>query len=217
MLGRFIHGFQRFPRLLCAGDVIGKGDGRRHRRRSNGQPHRRRPGQRRKEPLPAAARLAHGGGKLADAGGQCAHTFGNLAQHQQYRPGGSGIGRHLHDLLALCLVHFEEARQQVIRAVDEFLYRRVEVVPDLLGEQYGGVFEVGEPRFRGRVALIGLLGERGVLIPRDIGHLLRLGEQLVGIDGAQQCVAQADLRDADLLQGGDGGDAPPRPSVPIPR
>ena len=77
----------------------------------------------------------------------------------------------------------------------------------MLGKQYGGVFEVGEPRFRGRVALVGLFGERGVLVPRDIGHLLRLGEQLVGIDGAQQCVAQADLRDADLLQGGDGGDA----------
>ena len=130
--------------------------------------------------------------------------FVALPSTSSTRPRGSGVGRHPDDLLALCLVHGEEALQQFVCAVDELLDGRVQVVADLLREQHGGVFEVGQAALRGGIALVRFLRKRGVFLPRVDGHGLCLGEQLVGVDRAQQRVAQADLRDADLLQRGDG-------------
>ena len=102
------------------------------------------------QPPPA---FAHGGGKLADARRQRADALGHLAQGEQHRPGGRGVGGHADDLHALGLIHFEEALHEVARAVDEILDRGVQVVADLLGEEERSIFEVDEPAFRGGVAL----------------------------------------------------------------
>ena len=102
-----------------------------------------------------------------------------------------GVGGHADDLHPLGLVHVEEAFHEVTRAVDEALNRGIEVVAELLGEEDRCILEVDEAAFRGGIALARLLGEGGVLLPGVDGHVLRPGEQLVGVDRAQQRVAQA--------------------------
>ena len=207
LLRGFVHALQRLARLLRAGDVVHQSDRARHHRGGDRQPHRRGLGKHRKKARPSAARLAHGGGKLADARRQRPDALRHLAQNEQHRPGGRGVGGHADDLHALGLIHFEESLHEVARAVDEILDRGVQVVADLLGEEERSVLEVDEPAFSGGVAFARLLGEGGILLPGVDGQILRLGKQLVGVDRAQQRIAQAHLRDADLLQGSDGRNA----------
>ena len=207
LLRGFVHALQRLAGLLRAGEVVHQRDRVRHHSRGDRQPHRRGLAQHRKESRPAAARLAHGSGKLANAGGERADALGHLAQGKEHRPRGRGIGGHADDLHPLGLVHVEEAFHEVARAVDEALNRGIQVVAELLGEEKRRVFEVDEPAFRGGVALARFLGEGGVLLPGVDGHVLRPGEQLVGVDRAQERIAQADLRDADIVQCGDGRNA----------
>ena len=204
LLGRLIHGLQRFPRLFRARDVVHQRSGSGHHSGSHGQPHGGGFGQRRKEALPAAARLAHGGGKLADAGGQCAHTFGDFPQHQQHRPSGGSISCHAHDLLALAFVQLHEFVQQVCCPVDEVLYGGVEVVADLLRGQQRGVFEVGEAALCGGVAFVGFIGEGSIFLPRGRRRFLCARKQFGGVGGAHEGVAQAHFCQAHLLQGHDG-------------
>ena len=204
LLRGLVHAFQRFPRLLCAGDVVRQGYCTRHHRRGDRQPHCWGFPQDRDKPRPAAARLAHRRGKLADARGQRTHALGDLAHEQQHWPDRCRNGRVADDLHPLGFVHFEELVQQLARAVDETLDHGIEVVPDLLAEQHSLVLEVDQPAFRGGVALAGFFGQRGVLFPRGIGQRLRPGEQLRGVGGAQQRVAQPDFIDPDLIQRGDG-------------
>ena len=59
LLRRFLHTFQRFPRLLCAGNIVRQRDGTRNHSGGDGEPYGRRLAQNRQESLPAAARLAH--------------------------------------------------------------------------------------------------------------------------------------------------------------
>ena len=204
LLRGLIHAFQRFPRLLRAGNIVHQGDRTRHHRRGDRQPDGRRLGEYRKESRPAAARLAHRRGELPNARGQRAHALGDLAHEQQHWPDRCRNGRVADDLHPLGFVHFEELVQQLARAVDETLDHGIEVVPDLLAEQHSLVLEVDQPAFRGGIALAGFFGQRGVLFPRGIGQRLRPGEQLRGVGGAQQRVAQPDFIDPDLIQRGDG-------------
>ena len=124
----------------------------------------------------AAARLAHGGGKLADAGGERTDALCHLAQGKEHRPRGRCIGGHANDLHPLGLVHVEEAFHEVARAVDEALNRGIQIVAELLGEEDRCIFEVDESAFRGGVALARLLGEGCVFLPGVDGHVLRPGE-----------------------------------------
>ena len=143
--------------LLRAGEVIRQRDRARHHRGGDRQPHRRRLGEYRKEPRPAAAppcprrwqtcrcRWRVYRRPLSPCPGQ-----GAPAPRPRHR-------RHADDLHPLGFVHVEEALHEVARAVDEALNRGIQVVADLLGEEKRRVFEVDEAAFRGGVALARLL------------------------------------------------------------
>ena len=210
LLRRFLHAFQRFPRLLRAGNIIRQRDGSCDHCGGDGKPYGGRFTQDRKKSLPAAtqalgaARFAYLCSKFSKGRGHRAHALRDLTQHQQYGTGCGGISRELNDLFPLGFVHGQELLQKLLRAVNETADGGVQVVADLLPEQQRSVLEILQLALRGGVALVGFLGQRGVLFPCAGRHILRPREKVGSIDSTEHGIAQSDFLDADLVQHRDG-------------
>ena len=203
-LGCFLHTLEGLAGLLRTGNVVRNGHGRCDRSRRHRQPHSRGTAQDSHEALDAAASLADCCGKLADACRKRTDTLGQLAEDQHHRTDCGSNGGEADDLHPLRFVQIHEAVQQIVRAFDEALDRGIEIIAQLLPEEDRLVLEVGELAFRCGVALVGLGGQGGVLRPCAVCGCLRPAEQIGGIGGTQQRIAQAYLLDADLVQHGDG-------------
>ena len=199
LAGRVLHALQGLAGLLCAGNVVGQRNGRRNDGSRYGDPCRRGLAQYRQKAFPTAARLGHGQRELPDAGGHRAHALDDLREHQNRRASRSGNGGEFDHHEPLALIQRHEFLDQVGRAVDQPLHRGIQIVPDALGRQHGGILEIFQLTLRGGVALASLAGQRHVILPRRRGRLLGLGEKLGGVGGAHQSIAQAHLGKAHLL------------------
>ena len=210
LLRRFLHAFQRFPRLLRAGNIIRQRDGSCDHCGGDGKPYGGRFTQDRKKSLPAAtqalgaARFAYLCSKFSKGRGHRAHALRDLPQRQQYRPGSGGISRELNDLLPLGFVHGKELLQKLLRAIDQAADGGIQVVADLLPEQQRSVLEILQLALRGGITLVRFLGQRGVLFPCAGRHILRPREKIRCVDGTEHGIAKAHFLDANLVQHRDG-------------
>ena len=207
LLRGLVHALEGFTGLLRAAGIVNEGHRARHDRRGNGQPDRRGLGKDGDKTAKAASGLADRCGKLADAAGKRRQPLRQLGNSQKGRADGSREGDRLNDLLALGFIQCHEAVHQFIHAVDQAVDRGVEIVAQLLCEQDGFVFKVDESALRRGVALASFLSESRVFFPCAVGGFLRGGKKLCRVDGAQQSVAQANLRDADVVEYRDGADS----------
>ena len=80
----------------------------------------------------------------------------------------------------------------------------IEIIAQLLPKEDSLVLEVDELALRRGVALVGFCGQGGVLRPCAVRSRLRPAEQIGGICGTQQRIAQTHLLDTDLVQHSDG-------------
>ena len=204
LVSGFLHTLEGFPGLLGTGNVVRNGDGRRNCCGSHSQPHGRRTAQDGHEALDAATSLADSGGKLADTGRKGADTLRDFAKREQHRPGSSGNRGVLENLFALRSIQLEEAVQHIVCALDEVLDGGIEIIAQLLPKEDSLVLQVDELALRRGVALVGLGGQGGVLLPCTVGCFLCPAEQLGGIGRAQHRIAQTYLLDADFVQHSDG-------------
>ena len=207
LAGRVLHALQGLAGLLRAGNVVSQRDGRRNDSSRHGNPCRRRFAQHGKKALPAAARLGHGQREFSDAGGHRAHALDDLREHQNCRASCRGNGGEFDNHQPLAFVQRHEFLDQVGCAVDQPLYRGIQIVADTLSRQHGGILEIFQLALRGGVALARLVGQGHIVLPRRRGRLLGFGEKLRRVGGAHQGIPQAHLGKAHLLQGDDGGHA----------
>ena len=204
---RLLHALQRLTGGFRAGHVIRQGDRPGNDSDSDGGPYRGGFPQNGKKAGEATPGRSDGCRERADALGHRADHPCDLAEGQDQRTGRGGDGGHTDNLLTLSGIHAAEFINEAVHALDDPVQRGTEIIAQGLGKEHGLVFEIGQPAGGSAVADVGLVGKRGVLLPCPGGHVLRAGEKIGRVDGAEHGVAQSDLADADLVQGGDRADA----------
>ena len=198
---RFTHTAGSFGQLLHAGYGVirrggGKGnDARRDRGHGSGNAH---------DDIDAGDR------RREDGAGGCGYLRGYLRGYRVGGKRGDDCADHAHkggDGVAQCRVFLNERRNAVedFRADAVGLAERGGVgVTDRHFEIVVGVLHHGQAALRGGIALVGLVGEGGILLPCGIGGVHRAGHLVRGKAQGFEHIALPDAGQAEVFQHKDG-------------